>query len=467
MLVAACGTGSLRVEPPPPSAASEHSGAPDTGSAAGQLANTTETVVEAARPAGATTSAVPAEAATNASVAATTNTTPTTIAVPTTTQPDLTWTLLAGGDVLMDRSEAAGIDPFAGIEPPLGSADIAVVNVEMVISERGEPADKQFVFRAPPSAAERIAAAGVDVASLANNHAMDYGAQALLDTADLLEDNGVIALGAGATSADAFRHRVIDVRPGVRVAFVGASMVVPLGFPATQTRPGIASAYQRERVLANVRVAASEADVVIAVVHWGIERMTCSEGRQRDFAFELLHNGADAVIGHHPHVLQPVVFDGGKLVAYSLGNFIWHYRSGITGDTGVLQIDFDGDEIVGWSFHPHLLDINGAPVPVSEGARFDRLTDIISGDCARHQPPPTTAAPQPPPTTAAPTTETDPEADSESEAGSEPDGGEGTEDQDVPADDAAIESGGEADSDVSPAQPSASAAARSAMRSAS
>ena len=346
-----------------------------------------------------------------------------TSAATTTTAPDLTWTLLAGGDVLMDRSEAAGIDPFAGIDPPLESADIALINAEMAISSQGTPADKQYVFRAPPSAAERIGAAGVDVASLANNHAMDYGGAALVDTVDLLEVEGVIALGAGATSEEAYRHRIIEVRPGVQVAFVGASMVVPLGFPATQTRPGIASAYQRDRVLANVRVAAEAADVVIATVHWGIERATCPNGLQRDFAFELLRNGADAVIGHHPHVLQPVVFDDGKLVAYSLGNFIWHYRSGITGDTGVLQIDFDGAEIVGWSFHPHLLDINGAPIPVAEGFRFNRINDIIAGDCARHQPPPTTAAPAP--DTAA---EADGEADGDSESGAE----DGTEESESP-----------------------------------
>ncbi len=387
MMAAACSTSPLRVAPPTSTeapavaqraAAEAEPRAAESSEAAGAVTRPTAPVISAA-------------AARTATAAATS----TTAVVPSTTEPDLTWTLLAGGDVLMDRSEAAGVDPFAGIEPSLASADIAVVNVEMVISERGEPADKKYVFRAPPSAAERIAAAGVDVANLANNHAMDYGPDALVDTVDLLEANGVIALGAGATSSDAYRHRIIEVRPGVHVAFVGASMVVPLGFPATQTRPGIASAYQRDRVLANVRVAASEADVVIAVIHWGIERMTCPEGRQRDFAFELLHNGADAVIGHHPHVLQPVVFDDGKLVAYSLGNFVWHYRSGITGDTGVLQIDFDGAEMLGWSFHPHLLDINGAPVPAPEGARFDRINDIVSGDCARHQPPPTTAAPQP------------------------------------------------------------------------
>ncbi len=329
----------------------------------------------------------------------------------------------------MDRSEAADIDPFAGIEPLLSSADIALVNVEMVISERGEPVqDKKFTFRAPPSAAARIAAAGVDVASLANNHAADYGPEALLDTVDLLEADGVIALGAGATSPDAYRHRVIEVRPGVRVAFVGASMVVPHGFAATQTRPGIASAYQQERVLASVRTAASEADVVIAVVHWGIERMTCPDSRQRDFAFQLLRSGADAVIGQHPHVLQPVVLDEGKLVAYSLGNFVWHHRTGITGDTGVLQIDFDGAEIVNWLFYPHLLDVHGAPVPAADGARADRIVDIVSGNCARHQPPPTSAAPETETDTGddAETeakTEAESEAASETESGEEPDPG--------------------------------------------
>ena len=388
MLAAACSAGPLRVAPPPPSSTS-------TPVAVQTTTSETARVEEIA------TSTTPPTSTAEPQTPATTQT----IAPPATTAPDRTWTLLAGGDVLMDRSETADIDPFAGIVPLLGSADIAVVNVEMAISERGEPAeDKEFTFRAPPSAAARIAAAGVDVANLANNHAADYGPEALLDTVDLLEGEGVIALGAGGSRTDAYRHRVIEVRPGVRVAFVGASMVVPLGFAAGETRPGIASAYQQERVLASVSTATSEADVVIAVVHWGVERKTCPDGRQRDFAFRLFQHGADAVIGHHPHVLQPVVLDDGKLVAYSLGNFVWHYRSGITGDTGVLQIDFDGADIVGWSLYPHVLDVNGAPVPAADEARVDRIADIVSGNCARHEPPP-------PPTE----TEEDSEPDGETE----------------------------------------------------
>ena len=295
------------------------------------------------------------------------------------------WTLLAGGDVLMDRTEPAGVDPFAGIEPPLASGDVAVVNVEMAITDRGTPSGKEFVFRAPSSAAQRIADAGIDVASLANNHAMDYGAVGLMDTVALLEDAGVVALGAGANDVEAFRHRVVEIDGDVTVAFVGVSRIVPWGFPAGPDKPGIASDTEPERVFESVRVASGEADVVVAVVHWGVEVATCPSADQREFAQLLFDAGAEAVIGHHPHVLQAIEFVDGKLVAYSLGNFVWHERWGISAETGVLQIDFVGDRIAGWTFHPHLLDENGAPRPAEAGWRLDRLHDLIEGDCERHE----------------------------------------------------------------------------------
>ena len=250
----------------------------------------------------------------------------------------------------MDRTEPAGIDPFEFIEPALASADIAVVNAEMAISDRGAPLDKQYVFRAPPAAADRMAAAGIDVANLANNHAKDYGPDALEHTVELLQAAGVVALGAGPDDFEAYRYRVLDTAGGVRVAFVGVSMIVPRGFPAGPASAGIASARPPQPVLDSVWGAAGVAEVVVAVVHWGVERTTCPNAAQRDFARSLLDAGATAVIGHHPHVLQPVEFSGGKLVAYSLGNFVWHPRWGITGETGVLEVAFDGDRIVDWTF---------------------------------------------------------------------------------------------------------------------
>ena len=330
-------------------------------------------------------------------------TTPITAVQSTTTiESTRTWTLLAGGDVLMERSERLGLDPFQSIEPALGSADLSVVNVEMAISDRGTPHDKTYVFRAPPSAARRIAAGGVRVANLANNHAMDYGGDALADTIDLLEGAGVATIGAGRDIDEAYRYRILTTDGGVNVAFVGASLIVPSNFAAGSSTPGVASAHPPDlaRVLDTVRAAVAAADAVVAIVHWGIERDPCPDDAQRSLARQLLDAGADAVIGHHPHVLQPVVFTGEKLVAFSLGNFIWEPRQHMSGETGVLQIDFEGDRVVGWAFHPHLLDGDGVPVPADSGPRVDRIRDIIDeGDCGPHRPPTTsTTTSLPPPT---------------------------------------------------------------------
>lgn len=340
------------------------------------------------------TSSVPSETSSETTASTSPLTTASTTTVPgtTITEPVRTWTLLAGGDVLMERSERLGIDPFTSIQPALGSADLSVVNVEMAISDRGEPRDKTYVFRAPPAAATRIAAGGVRVGNLANNHAMDYGPDALADTIDLLESAGVTTIGAGNNIDEAYRYRILTTRGGLSVAFVGASLIVPSGFTAGPSTPGIASAHQPEvaRVLDSVRAAAAAADAVVAVVHWGIERNPCTHEAQRSLARQLLDAGADAIIGHHPHVLQPVVFTGEKLVAFSLGNFIWEPRQHMSGETGVLQIDFDGDRVVNWTLHPHLLDGDGVPVPADSGPRVDRIREIISGDCGPHMPPLTT-----------------------------------------------------------------------------
>ena len=304
------------------------------------------------------------------------------------------WTLLAGGDVLMDRTEPAGIDPFEFIEPSLASADVAVVNAEMAISDRGSAIDKEFVFRAPPPAAERIAAAGIDVASLANNHARDYGPDALLDTVALLETAGVVALGAGADDAAAYGYRVLHAG-NVRVAFVATSMVVPWTFPAGPDRPGIASARPTDRTLESVRAAARAADVVIVVVHWGVERQTCPVAEQRDVAREFLDAGAEVVIGHHPHVLQPVEFDGGKLVAYSLGNFVWHPRPGSPVRPACCR---STSTATGSSAGPSTRTCSTRTARRAPSTRVPGSTGSptpSAGDCAAHMPAPTAPEPEP------------------------------------------------------------------------
>lgn len=330
----------------------------------------------------------------------------------TTTESRRAWTLLAGGDVKMERFELLGLDPFALLEPSLRAADFSMINVETTISDRGTPYDKDYVFRAPPSAADTIAGAGVTVANLANNHAKDYGSDALIDTVNLLEAAGVVTVGAGRDAEEAYQYRVLETEAGLRVAFIGISFIVPLNFAATASTPGIASAHlpSRGRVLDTVRAATAASDAVVVAVHWGIERNPCPNVDQRTLAQQLLDAGADAVIGHHPHVLQPVEHSGGKLVAYSLGNFVWDHRPGLTGETGVLQIDFDGDTVVGWTLHPHLLDDNGMPVPADSGNRVERIAEITSGNCEPYRPAtPATVPPTDPDSTAGADAETDPD----------------------------------------------------------
>ena len=310
----------------------------------------------------------------------------------TTTLKKRPWTLLAGGDVLLDLTEPEGVDPFTKVEPSLSSADVAIVNLEMAITERGEPYDKEFVFRAPGSAALTLAGAGIDVVSLANNHILDFGSVGLEDTISVLDEVGILRPGAGANNAEAYAPRVLVLDNEIRVAFVSASAIIPGGFSAGAERPGIADAkWAIPRVLAAVRAAASGNDVVVVSIHWGVERATCPSQYQRDLAQQLIEAGANLILGHHPHVLQPIETFDRTVIAYSLGNFAWHPRYGITGDTGVLEIFFDGPIVEGYQFHPHILDYLGGAMPVDSGDRYDRIIDIVEGRCEAHSPePPTT-----------------------------------------------------------------------------
>ena len=300
-----------------------------------------------------------------------------------------TWTLAFGGDTLLTRRVSPATDPFAGIEPPLADADLAIVNLETAISSRGRAQVKDFTFRSAPSFADVIARAGVDVVSLANNHSLDFGLDALDDTVDNLGRVRVAHVGAGRNLAEALAPAEFDIG-GTTVAVFGASQIIPNGaWPATATRPGIASAgkhavnRETQQLLAAVRGAKAANDVIVVVLHWGIEGDPCPSAVQRKLGRLLLDAGATAVLGAHPHVLQPVVpvttLGGDAVIAYSLGNFIWDPRGGATGETGVLELRFDGTRLVGVSFAPHRLDGNGWALAVERSGSAGRAISARVG----------------------------------------------------------------------------------------
>jgi poly-gamma-glutamate synthesis protein (capsule biosynthesis protein) len=253
-------------------------------------------------------------------------------------------TLASVGDVNLGDLPGAYISrlgvryPWTSVAPVLRRADVAFGNLECAISTRGFPVPKQFNFRGAPASLRAMATfAGLDVLNLANNHVGDYGTTAMLDTIRFTRRYGMAAVGAGGSLASASEPRVVE-QLGLRIAFVGFSDILPASFFAGPGRPGTQQA-TTENIRASVSRAKRRADVVIATFHWGVERATVEDARQRAFATEALAAGATAVIGAHPHVLQPIRKVGARrLVAYSLGNFVFGAGSPGTTSTGILEL---------------------------------------------------------------------------------------------------------------------------------
>jgi poly-gamma-glutamate synthesis protein (capsule biosynthesis protein) len=250
-------------------------------------------------------------------------------------------TLAAVGDVNFGDGPGEAIArhglryPWTSVRRVLRRADIAFGNLECAVSRRGHKVPKEFNFRGRP-AALRVAHsfAGMDVFNLANNHARDYGGTALLDTVHYVRRFGMVAVGAGGSSGTARKARIVR-RLGLRIAFVGFSDINPAGFPAGARRAGTSVATP-EAIRAGVRAARRRADVVVATFHWGSG--TSPDARELALAPVALRAGADAVIGAHPHVLQPIRRQGHRVIAYSLGNFVFSAASPETARTGILGL---------------------------------------------------------------------------------------------------------------------------------
>lgn len=254
-------------------------------------------------------------------------------------QPPATVELVAVGDIMLDRFLTGLLQqnsmryPFqgAGIQPLLSQADIAIGNLECAISDRGTRQPKTYTFRADPKVVEGLTFAGMDVLSLANNHAGDYGDPALVDTLDLVRSAGIATVGAGMNITEAHEAKIVEAN-GLRVAFLAYNQISPASFAATATSPGTAF-MDRQRMAAEVRTARERADLVVVSCHWGTEYSAYPNASQKELAQALADAGADLVIGHHPHVVQGLRFDRQTFTVYSLGNFVFDFDSDFSRQT--------------------------------------------------------------------------------------------------------------------------------------
>ncbi|HVM09953.1 MAG TPA: CapA family protein [Acidimicrobiales bacterium] len=286
------------------------------------------------------------------------------------------------GDVHGERHIADAVrrgEPLlTGVRSIIAGADIAAVNLETPASRPGSPQAKEFVFLAPPELLDTLKRDGVDVVSLANNHALDHGVGALLETLDRARHAGLVAVGAGRNVDEAFEPRYVDA-PGGRVGFVGLSRVVPNGWAATPARAGVASAYDTGRAMDAVRRASAAADHVVVLVHWGVELARCPSADLVRLAEQLHAAGADVVAGHHPHVLQGTDLRPDRATAYSLGNFVWYHNRPPSDLTAVLDVELD--DLVTTNVRPARIGGDGRPVLLDGSTAEGVRRAMTSGPC--------------------------------------------------------------------------------------
>ena len=289
-------------------------------------------------------------------------------------------------------------DPSLVLEPVghlLGTADLTVVNLETAVSDvPGSATAKQFVFKAPTTAFEALAAAGVDAVTMANNHGLDYGRDGLADALAAADRAGVEVVGIGRDEAEAFAPAefVID---GERVALFGATDVMdgPLisAWRAGPDRSGLAMAKGTDLdVLAGeIRRVRPDVDTVVVYLHWGVERATCPTERQVFVADTLVAAGADVVIGSHAHRLQAAGWrSDGSFIGYGLGNFAFASAGGDGAQSGVLRLETDDRAVVAAAWLPALIR-SGQPIPLAADnadAAFSHWRSLLACTDLTHDP---------------------------------------------------------------------------------
>jgi poly-gamma-glutamate capsule biosynthesis protein CapA/YwtB (metallophosphatase superfamily) len=278
-------------------------------------------------------------------------------------------TLAFGGDVAFEGIVGSRLaNPRTALGPiarTLRAADFSMLNLETAItSGGGTPAPgKEFHFRAPATAFTALKAAGVDVASMANNHGMDYMEGGLRDTLAAVKRTRYPVVGIGRNAAEAYRPYKVTVK-GNRLAVIGATQVLDdhliTAWTATDTKGGLASAKIESRMVQAVRQARQDADAVIVYLHWGEELSTCPLPRQQSLAKRLVAAGADVVVGGHAHVLQGGGFMKDRYVHYGLGNFVFYSAHDATANSGVLVLTMQGRKILKAQWKPARL-VSGLP----------------------------------------------------------------------------------------------------------
>jgi Bacterial capsule synthesis protein PGA_cap len=288
-------------------------------------------------------------------------------------------TLGFAGDVHFEYHLRGFLDgrprPFGPITDALEAPDLMMVNLETALTNRGAPESKLFTFRAPPRALDALRDAGVDVVSLGNNHAADYGAVGVRDTLAAVGRSGVPAVGFGKDLQAALTPFTTEIR-GTDIAIFGINdrrEETATNWSAGSDSPGVISHRHIPLLAAAVREAARTADVVVVYAHWGDELATCPTPKQVRLRSTLQRAGVDVLVGSHAHVLQGSGWRGDTYVNFGLGNFLWYHDHQPA--TGILTLTVRNGDVVRDAFAPAEIRPDGRTVPLDGRRRDAALAD--------------------------------------------------------------------------------------------
>ena len=294
-------------------------------------------------------------------------------------------TFAFGGDVhfptdtnLGDRLAA---DPTTALGPTvpalLAGADLTMVNLESALTGGGcpQPEPKQYVFDAPATAITAFQNAGVRLITEANNHGEDCGAAGLQMAIQAREASEYPILGIGQNVTQAFAPYRVTIH-GERIVIIAATQVIDAdlqeAWTATDTQPGLASAYDVNSLVAAVEAARKTADTVVVYLHWGTELQDCPNPLQEPLAQLLVKAGADIIVGTHAHVLLGGGYLGSAYVDYGLGNFAFYDNSAPENASGSLVIRATGRHIDGVTWRPAVIE-DDLPQPLTGVAASQAL----------------------------------------------------------------------------------------------
>jgi poly-gamma-glutamate synthesis protein (capsule biosynthesis protein) len=240
--------------------------------------------------------------------------------------------------------------------------DLTVVNVECPVTDAGSQLSKEFSFHGTPDALPAMRDAGVEVGSLANNHAYDRGPQGVVDSRRNLEAAGIAAVGAGKDQAQSLAPAMFETG-GWRIAVLGFDEVLdPLDAVAGPHKAGTAAGHDFSLMVRAVRAASARADLVVVMIHWGVELDTQPRDYQVSEGHRLIDAGADMIFGAHSHRLQAMAQYKGRPIFWSLGNFVWPNFSSAGSSTAVAEVTVGPRGRVSGRLLPATITAPGHPV---------------------------------------------------------------------------------------------------------